>query len=250
MKLDLDTVYNMDCLELMSMMSDDSVDTTITSPPYNFNLRLHYGKYEVDLKSKQKYVDGYSDALSMDEYYEWQKKCISEMIRVTKHNVFYNIQIITGNKPAVFRLIGDFHNQIKELIVWDKTKSEPAMATGVLNSEFELIIVFSNQSLGRTFDVAQFPRGTMSNVIRVGKKQKNNNSSVHKAVFPNLIPYTIIKNLTDESHVVFDPFMGVGTVAKAALSLNMRYVGSEINRAFIEEIETNVHRYKNNLFTN
>lgn len=37
--MSIDTIYNMDCLEGMRQMEDNSVDAVITSPPYNFGLR-------------------------------------------------------------------------------------------------------------------------------------------------------------------------------------------------------------------
>jgi len=57
------------------------------------------------VNEKTKYDGSFRDALSMDEYFEWQKQCISEMIRISKHYVFYNIQMITGNKVALLKLI-------------------------------------------------------------------------------------------------------------------------------------------------
>ena len=33
--LEVNKIYNMDCLEGMKMMEDNSVDITFTSPPYN-----------------------------------------------------------------------------------------------------------------------------------------------------------------------------------------------------------------------
>ena len=32
--IELDTVYNMDCLDGMKMIPDESVDCVVTSPPY------------------------------------------------------------------------------------------------------------------------------------------------------------------------------------------------------------------------
>lgn len=40
--IELNRIYNMDCLEGMKHISDDSVDCIITSPPYD-NLRTYGG---------------------------------------------------------------------------------------------------------------------------------------------------------------------------------------------------------------
>jgi DNA modification methylase len=41
----------------------------------------------------------------------------------------------------------------------------------------------------------------------------------------------IIKNLTVEHQLVVDPFMGIGTTGIAALKLNRKFIGIEINEA-------------------
>ena len=42
MNIELDRIYNMDCLEGMKQMESESVDLTVTSPPYD-NLRTYNG---------------------------------------------------------------------------------------------------------------------------------------------------------------------------------------------------------------
>ena len=41
--MNIDEIYNTDCLEGMKAMPDASVDAVITSPPYNFCLRVRGG---------------------------------------------------------------------------------------------------------------------------------------------------------------------------------------------------------------
>jgi len=38
MKLELNKIYNMDCLEGLKQLEDNSVDCVITDPPYNIDL--------------------------------------------------------------------------------------------------------------------------------------------------------------------------------------------------------------------
>lgn len=35
--LEVNNIYNMDCLEGLKLLSDNSVDLVVTSPPYNMN---------------------------------------------------------------------------------------------------------------------------------------------------------------------------------------------------------------------
>ena len=47
--LDVNKIYNMDCVEGMKMLPDGSVDLTVTSPPYD-NLRTYKG-YSFDFEA-------------------------------------------------------------------------------------------------------------------------------------------------------------------------------------------------------
>ena len=70
--IEIDNIYNMDCLEGMKQIPDGSVDCCITSPPYNFNLRIHYGEYGGwGSTDPNKYGNMINDRLPIDEYFEW-----------------------------------------------------------------------------------------------------------------------------------------------------------------------------------
>jgi DNA modification methylase len=154
---------------------------------------------------------------------------IDEMLRLARGIVFYNVQMITGNKWAVLKILGKYADRIREVLIWDKITSEPAMHAGCLNSEYELIIAFDKADCkGRQFRTANFERGTMANVIRIGKNREND----HRAAFPLLLPQTLIHYFTNEGDIIADPFMGSGTTAVAAKELGVHYIGYELNERF------------------
>jgi DNA modification methylase len=141
-----------------------------------------------------KYTNGLSDSLDMEDYFKWQCECIDEMMRVTKGVVFYNVQVITGNKVAVMKILGKYAEQIRDLLIWDKKTAEPAMHFGCLNSEFELIIAFDHGDCkGRQFRTANWERGTLSNIIRIGKNREND----HRAAFPLDLPRYLVMYFTE-----------------------------------------------------
>lgn len=217
-------------------MPDNFVSHSITSPPYNFNLRIHTGKYtKRSVNEKTKYDGSFRDALSMDEYFEWQKKVIAEMIRVSSGLVFYNIQMLTGNKVALMKLLGHFAEQVKEIIIWDKIYSEPAMSERVLNSEWEFVIVFDkNNPISRQFDIANFGRGTLQNILRIKKNSGNEATEIHSAAFPRPLPWKLINYFTNEGELIYDPFMGTGTTGMVCHELKRDFIGSEINKQYYD----------------
>lgn len=44
-------------------------------------------------------------------------------------------------------MIGEFSGDMKEFIVWDKVNAQPAIGEGILNSQFEVILVLQKSSL-------------------------------------------------------------------------------------------------------
>ena len=237
--IELNKIYNEDCLEGMKRIPDGSVDCIVTSPPYNFCLRVKGNKYIKKGKNEvmaglptNKYTKGLSDSLDMDSYFVWQCKCIDEMLRVCSGNVFYNIQMITGNKQALLKIIGRYSESIRDILIWDKKGAEPAMKAGCLNSEYEWIIAFENGDCkGRMFKTLQAGRGEMSNVIRIGKNRENE----HRAAFPVQLPQCLISQFTSPGSLILDPFMGSGTTAIAAIREKRNYIGFELNKEYYDK---------------
>ena len=236
-KMKKDYIYNEDCIKTLKRMEDNSVDCVITSPPYNMNLRIRNGKYcsrQIVKELSTKY-DGFSDNLPIEEYYEFHSSVMRELLRVSKV-VFYNIQIVTGSKRSIFKIIGKFNENLKDIIVWDKGVAQPAMQKQVLNRRTELILVFeSDYPISRQFRYANFERGTLSDIWEIKRGKKI--SKDHGAVFPEELVGKIIENFTKEGDVIYDPFMGTGTTAVVSKKMNRKYIGSELSKSYIEVSE-------------
>ena len=232
MILEENTIYNESCMQTMSLAKDDAFQLILTSPPYNMNLRVRNGKYcsrQLVKELTTKYVN-FDDNLSIEEYYQFHKKALVEILRVCPL-VFYNVQILTGNKQAVYRLMGDFHDKIKEFIVWDKEVAQPAIRDKVLNSQWEALLVFDKyDSINRRFNKAHFGRGKLSNLWKIKRGAKM--SKDHGATFPIQLAERVIGFFSDEGDTVYDPFSGLGTSCLIAKKLGRRYIGSEISKQY------------------
>jgi len=232
--LEINQVYNMDCIDGLKQIPDNSIDLVFTSPPYNMRLRVRNGQYTEREKGEhfsKKYAH-FDDALPLEDFYKFHKKCIKEMLRVSKI-ICYNFQIVTGSKEAFFRLIGDFSKEIKDILIWDKGNGQPAMNQKVTNACYEFILVLeSDGNKGRMIRNATFERGTFDNILRIGRPKKI--TKEHNAVFPINLAKKIIKNFSSKGDIVLDPYMGLGTVGVASKQLNRNYIGFEINKEYVE----------------
>lgn len=230
----INKIFNESCLNTLARMSDNSVDLVITSPPYNMNLRIGNGKYcsrQITKEFSTKY-DGFSDNMPINEYFDFHLRVIKELLRVAPI-VFYNVQIVTGSKRAVFKLLGEMNEYVKDIIVWDKDNAQPAMSEGVLNRQYELIIVFAKRdAISRKFKDCNFARGTLNDVWQIKRGKRVSNA--HGAVFPEELVEKILTNFSQEGDIVYDPFMGTGTTAVICKKMNRRFIGSEIVTSYVE----------------
>jgi len=233
--LELNRIYNESCLDTMKKIPTGLVNVTVTSPPYNMNLRIRNGKYcsrQIVKEFSSKYT-GFADNMPIDEFYEFHTQVLDELLRVSQI-IFYNIQIVTGSKQAFFSIVGDYHDRLKDIIVWDKGRAQPAMQEGVLNRQTELILVFEqpDRAISRKFDKCHFDRGTLNDIWQIPRERSMTSS--HRATFPEALVEKIITNFSDEGDLIYDPFMGTGTTAKVAIVNQRNFIGSEISAEYCE----------------
>jgi len=227
-------IYQENCLDTLRQIDDNAIDLTITSPPYNMNLRIRNGKYcsrQIVKEFSTKY-EGFNDNIPIEEFYAFHLQVLKELLR-TSAIIFYNIQIVTGSKRAFFKIIGELADYLKDIIVWDKGYAQPAMAQKVLNKRTELILVFdAKNAISRQFLTANFNRGTLNDIWQIKRGKKVVNS--HSAVFPEELVQTIIENFSVEGNLIYDPFIGTGTTAVVAKKLKRKFIGSELTLKYFE----------------
>jgi site-specific DNA-methyltransferase (adenine-specific) len=236
--------------EKMSELPNDSVHIMITSPPYNV------GK-------------DYDKDLTLDDYRKLLYRIFKETYRVLVPGGRACINIANlGRKPYL-----PLHSYIIEdmakigyimrgEVIWDKGSSaSPSTAWGsylkannpVLRDVHEYILIFcketySMQNLHKkksTITKEEFMEYTKS----VWKFAAQRASKVgHPAPFPLELPMRLIKLYTFENDVVLDPFTGAGTTNIAAIELDRRHIGYDIDEKYCKLAESRVLQHKSKLF--
>lgn len=77
-------------------------------------------------------------------------------------------------------------------------------------------------------------------VIKINAKGEN--SYGHSAPFPDDIAEMGVKFFTSVGEIVYDPFMGSGTVAKMSILGNRNWIGSEISSDYCQIINDKVKK--------
>ena len=216
--IEINKIYNEDCLETMSKMPNNFIDVVFTSPPYN---RKRNDKYKF-----------YNDTIV--DYYGFLKTVIDECLRVTKGNVYLNIMKNYYNKQDVFKLIGNYNKKIYDIFIWEKSNPLPASGYSITNS-YEFIICFGEKlKSNKTYTKNHL-------TTSVAKMNKD-----HKAIMNPIVCEFFINNFTNKNELIYDPFMGCGTTAISCKKNNRNYIGSEIIKEYCEISEKRIKDKINN----
>ena len=244
----------------MSRMEDNSVDLTVTSPPYD-NIRDY---------------NGFS--------FDW-KSTIQELYRITKNGgvVVWIVsdQTIDGSetgssfKQALWAMECGFN--LHDTMIWEKDSCAFPEATRYY-PVFEYMFVWSKgkpksynpicdrknkhsgESVHGSFRMSDGSlKGRSStwkdsiikensvrfNVWHVSAEHKNKTG--HPAVFPIQLAKDHIVSWSNEGDLVFDPFLGSGTTRIAAYDLNRNFIGCEISKEYFDKEEERFFCYKSGI---
>lgn len=249
---------------VLAEMAENSIDLTVTSPPYD-NIRDYKG-YAVDMAEVAK-----------------------QLFRVTKPGgiVVWVVGDSTengsesGNSFRQALMFMETGFKLHDTMIYEKnTSSFPARRDGNRYTQiFEYMFVFSkgkpktahlicdkenkwaghtnwgkNTQRGRdgdlveTKDIKPVPQYSPRNNIwkyNVGKgfNSSDKESHSHPAIFPEKLAEDHILSWSNEGDTVLDPFCGSGTTCKMAKKNKRNYIGIDISQEYCTLAETIIARY-------
>lgn len=225
-------IFNIDCLEGMKLIPDESVDAIITSPPYNQNL------------TTQGESNLYDDSKDEIDHIAFLQKLFIQFKRVLKPegSIFYNYKTDVANNilSPCFRHLENVNKYTKFLlvgeIVW-KYAGNFDSAKCRFPTDYEMVYHLSKTNSFKFFDNGE----TLSSLWHIkhvmGGSQEKKECGDHPCPYPMELVRKCMTHSTKKGDVVLDPFMGSGTTAVVAKRLNRRYIGFEMRKDFIEIIE-------------
>lgn len=231
--MELNKIYNEDCLETLSRMEDNSVDLVVTSPPYNkgyyANKNARQSNVWGGLNGRKIGYDVCEDCMEPEDYAAWQKELLTECMRVLKPtgSIFYNHKdIIYKGLSIVPKWVFDF--PVRQQIIWDR-QSSCMIDPHYFMPANEWIYWIVKDPKAVYFDKEKSAYRT--NIWRV-----NVEKNPHPAPFPLKLVNSIVSSCCPTYGVVYDPFMGSGTTALSTLNVGggRSYIGSEISAKYVE----------------
>ena len=221
-----------DVLEVLRQIPNASVDLVVTSPPYNIrNTTGSYFKtsqfHRSGLWENSRLRSGYlhhTDNMPHEEYVEWQKDCLREMMRVLVEDgaIFYNHKwrVQGGLIQDRHDIVGEF--PVRQIIIWDR-KGGLNFNEGFFLPTYEVIYLIAKPKFKLVPGA-----NTYGDVWEFMQEMKNE----HPAAFPIALIDRIISSVNAE--VILDPFMGSGTTAISALRHNRKYIGIDLSPEYCD----------------
>lgn len=215
-------IYLSDSREKIRELSEGSIDLILTDPPYNLspystgNIKMSWRKdFNNDVADWDR---GFDPAAWRDEFLRVLKPT-GNLFAFTSYNML-------GRWHAVFDPLFDTF----QFMVWHKTNPPPKLRrAGFLNS-CELIICAWNK--GHTWNFTK--QSEMHNFIEaplcMGKERLK--EPRHPTQKPLRVLRRLVELASEPDDIVLDPFMGVGSSGVAALELNRRFIGIEIQEDY------------------
>lgn len=216
----LDYIDNIDCLEGLKEIPDNSVDLVVTDPPYFLSMG-HAGSGTNANRSEQLNSNRvFNDLAICTPFY---KQLFAEYRRVLKEDGSFYFFTDWRGYAYYFPLL-NAELPVRNLLVWDK-KSGP----GSFYSFAHELIVFGTYK-GKT------KAGVGTNIWRTAAfntgAKKTNGEKVHPTQKPWELIAKAIEDATEPSAVVLDTFMGSGTTAVAAIKTGRHYIGFELDEKY------------------
>ena len=249
--MEINKIYNEDCLETMIRMDDCFIDLTVTSPPYD-NLRNYNGyEFEFEKIAKELYrvtkdggvvvwivgdatINGsetgtsFKQALYFKEIgFNLHDTMIYEKSGCTnpsKNRYFQSFEymfVFSKGNINVFNAICDRKNRWRER--WGKTRKR-RKKDGTMSKVYESK---KAAEYGMRFNIWKYLQGYNSQDL-------DNLKYNHPAIFPEQLAKEHIYSWSNEGDLIYDCFMGSGTTAKMAHLQKRNWIGSEISKEYID----------------
>jgi len=243
----------------MKRIPDKSIDLTVTSPPYD-NLRTYNGNNELWNEDVWKSV--------IEELYRVTAEG-GVVVWVAGDATIKGSETGTSFRQALYAKDAGFN--IHDTMIYEKVGISFPDSNRYYQT-FEYMFIFSkgtpktfnaikdrkNVSAGRTIsgkdrnkDGTFKERSGFGNVIKdfgtrfnVWKIPNQKRGTGHPAPFPIELALDHIASWSEEKDVVFDPFIGSGTTAIAALNTGRKFIGFELDETYFNLANERIRRNK------
>jgi site-specific DNA-methyltransferase (adenine-specific) len=219
----LDEVYLGDALELMPEVPSGSIDLIVTDPPFAIDFKARKGNYN---RTSERVLEGYREIDSSD-YLSFTTQWLGEAFRLlTASGSVYVFSGWSNLKDILIGLDAAGFTTINHLI-W-KYQFGVFTKKKYVTSHYHILFAVKNPKHYTFNKIDHYPE----DVWEINREYWKG-----RVKTPTKLPVKLVQKIlrysSNEGDLVFDPFLGSGTVAVASASLNRRYLGFEIVEEYL-----------------
>lgn len=234
-------LINNDCFSVLKDIPDHSIDLILTDPPYNI-AKYSTGNLKFNWRSEINNDLAEWDLAKLDP-----SDLVEEFKRILKPNG--NIFIFCS-----YNIIGEYHKAFDpefdtfQFMVWHKTNPVPNFRKSSFLNSCELIISCWNKGHTWNFTNQSDMHNFIESRICMGSERikDKNGKNLHPTQKPVSILEKIVKIASNEGNIVLDCFNGVGSTGVAALKNHRRYIGIEIDKAYMDATQDRLKIFEQN----
>lgn len=245
--MEINTIYNEDCLATMCRMPDKFVDLVVTSPPYD-NIRK-YHRYSFDF---EKVAQELFRIIKVGGVVVWvvgdQTSNASESGTSFRQALYFKEVGFKLYDTMIYRKSNKqplnhprYEQEFEYMFIFSRGRpktikliQEPCKLSGKINGgtcrNHGLDILSKKHGHGKPYKEYK----TKGNIWSYAVGVERDNKGRHPAVFPEKLAEDHILSWSNEQDLIYDPFLGSGTTAKMAKKNNRNYIGSEISKEYCE----------------
>jgi site-specific DNA-methyltransferase (adenine-specific) len=213
--------------EVLAVQPAGFAELAFTSPPYNIRNTTGGGFPKAGMWPMAELRHGYdmhADNMLHSEYVEWQRNCLTQMLRVVTDDgaIFYNHKWRVQNGLMQDRadIVAGF--PVRQIIIWNRGGGIN-LNDGYFVGAYEVIYLVAKP------DFVLAPQGSSAtDVWTIGAEQRN----AHPAPFPVALPLKAIG--ATNARTVLDPFSGSGTTIIACHQLGRVAFGIELSPLYCD----------------
>ena len=241
--IELNKIYNEDCLEGMKRIPDNSVDLIVTDPPFKLNKTTgsmtsssKQDRWQGNLKAGDKKANIHNDI----KFKDW----LLEVYRLLKPQSHFYTFVNDKNVQDMLNEASKVGFKLHNILVWHKNNKTP---NRWYMKDCEFVLFFhkgksfpinelgSSQCLDYGYEGLDFEKEDMLWEEQVLEVQNiNGKNKLHPTQKPVELLNKIILNSSKENDIILDPFIGSGTTAIAAINTNRNFIGFEIDKHYCE----------------
>ena len=230
--IEINTIYNEDCLEGMKRISDGSVDMILCDLPYGTTACKWDTIIPFELLWEQyKRVIKENGAIVLFGSQPFTSAMISSNIKGYKHHWIWKKNRGTGFQVAKYRPMMATEDIIAFTVNGERINYYPQMIK--LDKPVKYKKASSCNTIGGIENKKEYywvDETYPTNVLEFAKVSK----PIHPTQKPVALLEYLIKTYTNEGETVLDNCMGSGTTAIACINTNRNYIGFELDKHYCD----------------